>query len=228
MYNSKMTFIRNCIHRLDAHHRVALSLLIALIVFAAVPSHRLAVRTLIAWDAFAVTSIAVSWLCIIIADPRTSVREAQLQDSSRTALFLFVIIAAVASLLAVGLLLGNAKGLSSSRQTEHAILAGLTVASSWFLTHTVFALRYAHIFYRAGDNAAKSTHGEGLDFPQEKHPDFLDFAYFSFVIGMTCQVSDVQITSRRIRRVALLHGLLAFVFNTVILALSINLASTFI
>jgi uncharacterized membrane protein len=219
-----MASIRERIHRLDAHHRVALSLLMALIVFVAVPSLRLAVRALVAWDAFAFTYIALSWLRIAFADARTSVRDARLQDSSRTALFLFVIVAAVASLLAVGLLLGSAKGLRPSQQAGHAILAGLTVAASWCLTHTVFALRYAHIFYQAGDEAQ----GEGLDFPRENHPDFLDFAYFSFVIGMTCQVSDVQITARRIRRVALLHGVLAFVFNTVILALSINLASAFI
>jgi uncharacterized membrane protein len=223
-----MTPIREHIHRLDAQHRVVLSLLMALIVFVAAPSIRLAVRALVAWDAFAFTSIALCWLRIAFADARTSVREARLQDSSHTALFLFVIVAAVASLFAVGLLLGSAKGLSHSRQAEHALLAGLTVATSWCLTHTVFALRYAHLFYQADDDTPDEALGEGLDFPQEKHPDFLDFAYFSFVIGMTCQVSDVQITGRRVRRVALLHGFLAFVFNTVILALSINLASAFI
>jgi uncharacterized membrane protein len=223
-----MTPIRNCIRRFDAHHRVALSLFLALIVFVATPSLRLAVRALVAWDAFAFTYLALSWVRIAFADARTSVRDARLQDSSRTALFLFVIVAAVASLFAVGLLLGSAKGLSPSRQAEHALLAGLTVAASWCLTHTVFALRYAHIFYQASDDKPERAQGEGLDFPREKHPDFLDFAYFSFVIGMTCQVSDVQITARRIRRIALLHGLLAFVFNTVILALSINLASAFI
>jgi len=68
--------------------------------------------------------------------------------------------------------------------------------------------------------------GAGLEFPNQKAPDFLDFAYFSFVIGMTCQVSDVQVSSQGIRRLALVHGLLSFLFNTVILALSINLASS--
>ena len=82
-------------------------------------------------------------------------------------------------------------------------------------------MHYAHGFYSDGD---QSSFG-GLEFPNEKEPDFLDFAYFSFVIGMTCQVSDVQISSQEMRRLALVHGLLSFLFNTLILALAINLAS---
>ena len=110
---------------------------------------------------------------------------------------------------------------------EHALLVGLTVASSWCLTHTIFTIRYAHLYYAQDDpDAPDDAPGEGLDFPDEKNPDFLDFAYFSFVIGMTFQVSDVQITARPIRRIALLHGLVSFLFNTVVLALSINLASS--
>ena len=86
-------------------------------------------------------------------------------------------------------------------------------------------MRYAHAYYRKRDDDQESSEGEGVEFPDEKEPDFLDFAYFSFVIGMTCQVSDVQISSRGIRRLALVHGLLSFLFNTVILALTINLSS---
>jgi uncharacterized membrane protein len=153
------------------------------------------------------------------------VREARLQDSGRTAIFIFVVVAALASIIAVSALLGSAKDLKGGHLAEYIILTGLTVLSSWCLVHTVFTLHYAHIFYQASDERPDEAEGDGLAFPDEKHPDFLDFAYFSFVIGMTCQVSDVQITSRRMRRLALIHGLLAFAFNTVILALSVNLAS---
>jgi uncharacterized membrane protein len=109
--------------------------------------------------------------------------------------------------------------------TGHLLLAGGTVVSSWILIHTAFTLHYAHAYYRLQDDDVTSLEGSGVEFPSEKEPDFLDFAYFSFVIGMTCQVSDVQISGRNIRRMALVHGLLSFLFNTVILALTINLAS---
>jgi uncharacterized membrane protein len=97
------------------------------------------------------------------------------------------------------------------------------VISSWMLVHTVFSLRYAHTYYGDPDGpAGPQPHAGGLEFPGDREPDYLDFAYFSFVIGMTFQVSDVVITSRDFRKLVLLHSMLAFGFNTVILALAIN------
>jgi uncharacterized membrane protein len=104
-------------------------------------------------------------------------------------------------------------------------MAVLAVIESWLLIHTVFTLRYAHVFYRLEQEADVEGSDGGLIFPGGDNPDYEDFAYFSFVIGMTCQVSDVNITSRFMRRLALLHGLLSFAFNTAILALSINIIS---
>ena len=91
------------------------------------------------------------------------------------------------------------------------------------MTHATFALRYAHEYYerRAGCDQVEG----GLEFPQEDRPDYLDFTYFSLVLGMTFQVSDVQITSRKLRRLATLHGLISFLFNTIIVALTVNLAA---
>jgi uncharacterized membrane protein len=97
---------------------------------------------------------------------------------------------------------------------------------SWSLMHTVFGLRYAHAFYGDSDQPCENRHAGGLVFPGERMPDYFDFAYFSFVIGMTCQVSDVQITSHRMRRLTLLQSVLAFGFNTIILALLINTVSS--
>ncbi len=209
----------------DAHHRFFLALALAVIAFAVSLRFGLPVRMLVAWDVFAGTSVAFAWARILWSNARASERAAKLEDSSRTAIFLVVVIAALASLFAVAALLATAKGLSGGRTAEHVLLAVGTVICSWSLTHTIFTLRYAHLFYRHTRGMPDDAAGSGLIFPEEKHPDFLDFAYFSFVIGMCCQVSDVQITSRRIRRTVLLHGLLSFVFNTVILALSLNLAS---
>jgi len=98
-------------------------------------------------------------------------------------------------------------------------LPGLALALAWAFMNTMFALHYAHRYY--GDNARQQPLG-GLDFPGDDAPDYWDFLYFSVVIGMTFQVSDVQITNRRLRRVALIQGVVAFVFNMVILALSVN------
>lgn len=101
----------------------------------------------------------------------------------------------------------------------------MTVVFSWLLMHSVFALRYAHNYY--GDSLQDhSRHAGGLEFPGQHPPDYRDFVYFSFVIGMTCQVSDVQVASRMMRRAVLLHGILSFAFNTVILALTINTVSS--
>ena len=211
----------------EAHHHFFVALLLGGGAFAIASGFAdVPVRIVAAWDAFAVTATALAWTRIFFTNARTAEHTAKLDDSSRRVLFLVVIGAALASLFAVGALLIAAKDLSGSRAAGHVILAASTVICSWLLVHTFFTLRYAHLFYRHTRGKPADTPGSGLDFPEEKHPDFLDFAYFSFVVGMTCQVSDVQITARAIRRTALLHGLLAFVFNTVILALCLNLASS--
>jgi uncharacterized membrane protein len=108
----------------------------------------------------------------------------------------------------------------------HVLLTLLTVIFSWTLVHTVYGLRYAHAFYGDSDEPDVNRHAGGLVFPSDRRPDYFDFAYFSFVIGMTCQVSDVQITSRRMRRITLFHSVLSFGFNTMILALLINTVSS--
>ena len=102
----------------------------------------------------------------------------------------------------------------------------MTVIFSWTLVHTVYGLRYAHAFYGDNGEPGGHQHAGGLIFPGDRTPNYFDFAYFSFVIGMTCQVSDVQITSRRMRRIALVHSILSFGFNTMILALLINTVSS--
>ena len=124
------------------------------------------------------------------------------------------------------MLLAAAKELQGGEAFRHVALATVTVVSSWLLVHTMMALHYAHVFYCPCEGSTDDSHSVGVTFPEEEEPDFLDFAYFSFVIGMTCQVSDVQVTAARMRRIVLLHSLLSFAFNTVILAFSINLAAT--
>ncbi len=179
----------------------------------------------VVWDSFSVCVLVLAWLRMTTAEALKCVRSAKLQDSSRSLIFIFVVAAACISLFAVAYLMSSAKDLPKDKAIGHALLALITVVASWLLIHTMFALRYAHAFYGDSEDPEVKSWAGGLDFPEEKTPDYLDFAYFAFVIGMTCQVSDVQITDRGMRFQALLHGLLSFAFNTVILALSINTIS---
>jgi uncharacterized membrane protein len=209
---------------LDAHQRALTALVVAFIVFlASFNLEHLPFRIILTWNAFALTAILLAWSRIIFADAKEAVANAKLQDTSRSIIFTTVLLGACGSLFAVAYLLGTAKSVPGTRLVQHVALAAITVICSWFLIHTIFAMHYAHAFYRRIDEGGER--GDGLNFPNCDEPDFLDFAYFSFVIGMTFQVSDVAITSNRIRRLSLVHALLSFLFNTIILALAINLAS---
>ena len=109
-------------------------------------------------------------------------------------------------------------------RTSASRVSVATILLSWMLIHTVFALFYAHEFHSEGKDHA-GGHGGGLDFPDDSTPDYLDFLYFSFVVGTTAQTSDVAVTSRAMRRVVMLHGILSFFFNTAVIALAVNIAA---
>ncbi len=215
---------RQIFFRLDAHYRFLIALLVSAGGFFLVHSDEtLPEGILMAWIAFAFTVIVLDWIIIFTSHPMEVRKIAKLQDSSRSFIFLFTIISAVMSLAAIVFLLLSAKGHTGSGVAFPVVLAMASVLVSWWLVHTLFTLRYAHLYYEP--ERTKKNAG-GLEFPGElKEPDYLDFVYFSFVIGMTFQVSDVEISSRRIRRLALLHALISFAFNTAIVALSINIIS---
>ncbi len=207
--------------------RLLIAVVVSIIVFFALRTqHTFAITFMSAWIAFAGTMLFIVWSTILVFHPKEISHVANEQDTTRLFMFLFVVASAFISLFAIVLLLKSApteKGIN-----HHIILSATSVFFSWVLMHTVFTIRYAHLFYtyptREEQEKGEQHHG-GLDFPQTPHPDFLDFAYFSFVLGMTFQVADVNITASNIRRLALLHGFLAFVYNTIIVALSINIIS---
>lgn len=208
---------------IDSKHRQIIALAVALITYFLTRKHSLSVNIMLTWISYASTILVLSWVAILYIEPKDIPKMVSLEDSSVTFIFLFIVGSAFASLFAVVLLLQSLKGLSEEQVVTHVMLSITSVAVSWWLTHTVFTLRYAHIFYSTKNE--EGEYGYGLEFPKEPHPDFMDFVYFSFVIGMTFQVSDVEISSRRIRRLSLVHALLSFVFNTAIVALSINIIS---
>ncbi len=208
---------------LDAHHRQIIAFVIVSIVWFATRKLSVTNHIIVAWISYASTIVLMDWIIILSIHPQEVRKNVQLEDSSITFIFLFIIAAAFISLFAVITLIVSGKGNSTGQTTEHALLAIASVVISWWLTHTVFTLRYAQLFY--SDKDGKEGYDGGLEFPKEPNPDYLDFVYFSFVVGMTFQVSDVEISSRAIRRLAWAHGILSFAFNTVIVALSINIIS---
>lgn len=232
--------------RLDAHHKLYLSLIVALLVFVSCYGKMSAsIQFILVWIGYALTQLGLSWATIFCVHPIEMKKISKVQDNNRTVIFIFVLAAALMSLFIVVLLLKSTQQLTGNALTLHILLSITAVMCAWALVHTIFVFRYAHLYYETKGKAGKTAgeqdsaknlvsdskknvqpqYKEGLEFPEEKTPDYLDFTYFSFVIGMTFQVSDVEISSKRIRRLALMHSLVSFAFNTVIVALSINIIS---
>jgi len=180
-------------------------------------------RLLSAWDAAMFCLLAMTWWVMLRATPDSMRRKAQQQDASRWVILSLITAAACGSVLAIAFMLRDSKNIPPTLLAIHLSLAFITIVGSWLLVHTIFALHYAHGYYHDSSKTLQQAEADGLDFPREIEPDYWDFLYFSFVIGMTSQVSDVQVTSRSLRRLALLHGVLSFFFNTMILAMSINI-----
>ena len=215
------------IDKLSRIYRLVIALAAGMIVFFCLNgNHPFAITFMASWIAFAATTLFIIWSTILVFHPKEISGVANEQDTTRLVMFLFIIAAACISLFAIILLLQSAP--STKGLNHHILLSAASVFCSWTLIHTVFTLRYAHMYYtyptRQHLEAGEEVHG-GLIFPGTDHPDFLDFAYFSFVLGMTFQTADVNISGRSMRRLALLHGFLSFVYNTIIVALSINLVS---
>jgi uncharacterized membrane protein len=219
------SFYAASIKILTARRRLLLSFVLAFVAFLLLRGWLVAPTLLVAvWNAFMFGFLAPAWLEIAASDSGQTRRSAARQDSGRALIFFFVAAATCAGVFAVVFVLGMAKDLPRRELLAHLALTIAAVAGSWTLLHTTFTFHYARLFY-GGAAATTEMREDGLIFPGEKQPDYSDFAYFSFVIGMTFQVSDVQIASSRIRRLALLHGVLSFVFNTMIVALSVNVFS---
>lgn len=213
--------------RINSLQRLLICIAFAVIVYFIVEIKDIDLLThlMIGWVTFSVCLIVMSWITFFITDSKQIREQSKVQDSSRSIIFIIVLVSTLASILAVILLIVTKKGGDNGASWRLPIaIAGMLF--SWFLIHTIFTLRYAHIYY--GDHKSKpNAHAGGLEFPGNAKPEYFDFAYFSFVLGMTFQVSDVQITSKRLRKLAMFHGLLSFGFNTIMIALTINLIAGF-
>jgi uncharacterized membrane protein len=215
--------LRDIILRMHLIHRIAISLGLSLLVFLLIFRSSLdrLVIAMIVWNAFTFSFILTSWLVFFTRKPTQMRMRARQEDGNRIFVFMVILISSFASLFAV-LLLVLSKDAGGTPRIVYVPLAIATMLFSWVMVHTTFCFHYAHLYY---DDAKDDTeiHAGGLDFPNEKRPDYIDFVYLSFGIGMSFQVADVNITSRIIRRVVLLHGLISFGLNTFVVALTINL-----
>ena len=201
-----------------ARPRTFVSLGIAIVAFVLLPSAlRLVTRLLISWDIFTAIYLVLVAVMMLRSEHHDIRRKAIMQDDGRFVILMVTALGAFASIAAIVFELG-----ASKRDAPALTLALLTVSLSWASVHATFALHYAHDYYRGAKPG-------GLQFPSgdtDEHADYWDFVYFSFIIGMTAQVSDVGITDKIIRRTATVHGIISFVYNTALVALMVNIAAS--
>jgi uncharacterized membrane protein len=181
------------------------------------------IRAILGWDTGVTVYLVLSAVLFTTAPAERMVSNAEAQEEGEWTIFALTVAAVVFSFAAIIGEFSSMKDATGAQRNLHIVLVAVTLFVSWLMTHTTFAFRYAHEYY--GKDHGGSDIDRGLEFPGEQRPDYLDFMYFSLVLGMTFQVSDVQITSRKLRRLAAVHGLLSFLFNTIILALTVNLAA---
>lgn len=188
-----------------------------------VPLHIKAIGTkaIIAWDVGALFHAIAIFHMMIRTNHEKITSRAQEQAEGQSFILLFSCLATIISVIAVIIELSAVKSSQNFLGYGHLFLAGGTIFLSWVFIHTIFGLHYAHAYY---ENICLSKPG-GLLFPGKEMPDYFDFLYFSFVIGTSGQTADVSIANRNLRRIGTLHCILAYIFNTTVLALTINMAS---
>jgi len=208
-----------------AHLRFITAVGVGIAVWIFAPLEDPVLRFLAAWNAAGWLFITLVLVMMTRAEIEGIKRQASLEDESRAVLLAAVVLGSVATLLALVMQLS---ALSKEHGPERTLIFALsfsTILVSWFLIHTTFATYYAHEFHREA-RGAPSGRGGGLKFPDDRLPDYLDFLYFSFVVGTTAQTSDVAVTSHIMRCVVMGHGLLSFFFNTTVIALVVNLTAS--
>jgi uncharacterized membrane protein len=207
---------------LKAHLRPRLlsSVFITLVVFLLLPgAWGVNSRFLVSWDIGVVSYLAMTWAMAARSSAKAMQERAAEEDEAAIVVLTLTLVAAVVSLVAIGAELSGIHAGRSEQQAFRLTIAGITILCSWFFVHTIYAIHYAHEYY--GDDGER----QGLAFPHKEQPDYWDFLYFSFNLGAAAQTSDVVIVSKRMRRLALAHTIMAFLFNTTILALAVNVGA---
>jgi len=214
-----------------ARPRLFICALLGVVIGVALPAHmRVATRALIAWNIAVLSYLAASAPLIAGADHNAVRRRAQYVDEGRTTILLLAVCVACASMGAIVLELGPVKSMEGWPKALHLGLTVLTVVDSWMFMHLTFAFHYAHEYYdeALGRPDKKPDERGGLVFPGGEAPDYVDFLYYAFVIGLASQTADVSTASRGMRVLTAVHGTLSFFYNLAIIGLTVNIASGFI
>ncbi len=192
----------------------------ACLIFAVLPSSwAVNSRLLLAWDIGTMCYLALAWNMALRSSTAMMQERAAEEDESAIVVLILTLAASIVSLAAIAVELSGISGNEAGQQAFRLSLAAVTILCSWFFVHTIYAIHYAHEYY--GDAGER----RGLTFPHEGRPDYWDFLYFAFNLGAAAQTSDVVIVSKRMCRLALAHTMLAFLFNTTILALAVNVGA---
>ena len=184
-----------------------------------------ALKPALAWDLTTIAYLIPTLLMIHNPDLTKIRQRAKDIDINLLEIIATVVFVGAFSLFAIGGILMNAKDLEGSERVLHLGIGVLTVFLSWFTLHIIYAVHYAHLFYDPAERKEAGKIRGGLEFPETKEPDYWDFVYFSLVIGMTCQVSDVPVTARHMRHLVTAQAIIAFFYNTVVVALAVNIAA---
>jgi uncharacterized membrane protein len=213
------------IRQFRARPRLFFSFLAGALIFFLLPraiASALTTRLIVCWNVAVCLYIAWGGATMMRATHEEIRNRAKVRDEGSWVILILVMLASIASLVAIVLELAAAKDMTGGAKVVHVALAAFTIFSSWTFVHMMFALHYAHDYYVA----CAREHTRGLEFPGEEMPDYGDFLYFSFIIGTSAQTADVSFTSTSMRRIGLLHCVLSFFFNTTVLALTINIAAS--
>ena len=204
--------------------RLLFSLLLGALTVVVLPesvAHHLVTRLIVGWNVGAWLYLVLAGHMMFMSSDERMRKRAPMHDEGKHAVLAGVVVAVIVSLTAIAAELGVARELPARLRYEHIALVGATIVSSWTFTQVMFALHYAHDYY----SAVERGHDGGLDFPGHHAPDYGDFLYFAAVIGTSGQTADVSFTCRKLRRIGTVHCVLAFFFNTTLLALTIHIAS---
>jgi len=210
----------NWLKNLEQSTRLGLSSLVASFIVLFLPANHLEMRLLAGWSAGIFCYLALVLIMINSAIPERVRYYARHQEPHHSKVFLLVVFIACISLFAITNVLANHK----DTFTPEVGLSVLAIVCSWLLMHTTFSLHYATLYYSSNPNAEGEIAG-GLQFSNEEPPNFWDFMYFTFVLGMTSQTSDTAIVSSTMRRLALGHTIVSFYFYSVIIALTVSIVS---
>jgi uncharacterized membrane protein len=212
------------VNNIKAQPRLVTAVLLGALLWFLLPDGwRRATRLLAAWD-FATGLYLLMALGMMARSDIDRIRyRAALQDEGEIVILGLTTLTALVSLVGIMFELATAKALKGHSEWQHVALAGMTVILSWSFLHTMFAVRYAHEYYAGSEDEL----AQGLEFPGHEPPDYWDFMYYSCIIGTACATADVNVTSKSMRRTTTLHCIVAFFFNTTILALTVNIGAGF-